>query len=254
LEVNHQLVLGRRLNWHVGGLFALEDAIDIVGRASVLVDDVRTVGDQAAASDGLASPIDRGQFVPGRQHDDQIAVNDPPRAPCHRQAAIRDTREGRYGALDLTGVAHVDRAYLHPDRQRHGLDGGKLADSGGAARVTAGAISFSNSSHFPLRPYSNAVNPVALPPGRARLSTNPAPTGSGTVTNTTGTTRVACSSGPSVLLPVAKITSGESVANSAAYLRVSLASPLDQRISTPTFRPSVQPSCCKPCSNAAMLV
>ena len=34
-----------------------------------------------------------------------------------------------------------------------------------AACVTRGAISLSNSSHFPLRPYSNAVNPVALPPG-----------------------------------------------------------------------------------------
>jgi hypothetical protein len=29
------------------------------------------------------------------------------------------------------------------------------------------------SSHFPLMPYSNAVNPVALPPGCARLATNP---------------------------------------------------------------------------------
>ena len=42
----------------------------------------------------------------------------------------------------------------------------------------AGAISFSSSSHFPLKPYSNPIKPVALPPGRARLSTKPAPTGS----------------------------------------------------------------------------
>ena len=38
-----------------------------------------------------------------------------------------------------------------------------------AARVTRGAISLSNSSHFALMPYSNRVKPVALPPGRARL-------------------------------------------------------------------------------------
>ncbi len=38
-----------------------------------------------------------------------------------------------------------------------------------AARVTRGAISLSSSSHFPLMPYSKIVNPVALPPGRARL-------------------------------------------------------------------------------------
>jgi hypothetical protein len=47
-----------------------------------------------------------------------------------------------------------------------------------AARVKLGAISLSSSSHFPLRLYSNARNPVMLPPGRARLATNPAPTGS----------------------------------------------------------------------------
>src|SRR5262249_23659632 len=49
------------------------------------------------------------------------------------------------------------------------------------ARRTLGAISFSSSSHFALKLYSNEVNPVALPPGRARLSTNPAPNRSGTI-------------------------------------------------------------------------
>ena len=53
-----------------------------------------------------------------------------------------------------------------------------------AARVTRGAISLSNSSHFALIPYSNVLEPVTLPPGRARLSTNPAPTGSGVCVNT----------------------------------------------------------------------
>src|SRR6185436_11863160 len=62
-----------------------------------------------------------------------------------------------------------------------------------AARVTPGAISLSSSSHFPLRPYSNMRKPVALPPGRARLATKPAPTGSMTTTNTIGKVRVACS-------------------------------------------------------------
>jgi len=35
----------------------------------------------------------------------------------------------------------------------------------------------SSSSHLPLNSYSNELNPVMLPPGRARLSTYPAPTG-----------------------------------------------------------------------------
>ena len=36
---------------------------------------------------------------------------------------------------------------------------------------------------------------MTLPPGRARLSTKPAPTGSGTITNTIGTVRVICCKG-----------------------------------------------------------
>ena len=54
-----------------------------------------------------------------------------------------------------------------------------------------------------LQPFSaHAVfehgKPVALPPGRARLSTKPAPTGSMTIANTIGTVRVACSNGAAV--------------------------------------------------------
>ena len=69
------------------------------------------------------------------------------------------------------------------------------------------------------------MKPVALPPGRARLSTKPAPTGSGTTANTIGTVRVACSNGPTVELPAARMTSGASATNSAACLRMSAALP-----------------------------
>src|SRR5271167_1380183 len=46
-EVDHQLVLGWRLHWQIGGLLALEDAIDVTGRAPVLVDRIRPVRDEA---------------------------------------------------------------------------------------------------------------------------------------------------------------------------------------------------------------
>ena len=51
LEVDHQFELGRRLHRQVGGFLAFEDAIDIACRASVLVDEIRPVGDQAASGD-----------------------------------------------------------------------------------------------------------------------------------------------------------------------------------------------------------
>src|SRR6516165_7612494 len=110
-----------------------------------------------------------------------------------------------------------------------------------ATRVTPGAISLSSSSHFALKPYSKLVNPVALPPGRARLSTKPAPTGSATAANTIGTLRVACSNGPMVEAPVARMTSGMVATNSTACLRISLAL-LAQRVSMRTFWPMVQPA------------
>ena len=90
------------------------------------------------------------------------------------------------------------------------------------------------------------MKPVALPPGRAKLSTKPAPTGSATTGNTIGTVRVACSNGPTVEAPWARMTSGASAANSAACLRMSAALAVAQRVSIRTLRPMVQPNCCQP--------
>src|SRR5262249_23822886 len=36
-------------------------------------------------------------------------------------------REGSDSALDLAGITHVDRAHLHPERRRDGLDRSELA-------------------------------------------------------------------------------------------------------------------------------
>jgi uncharacterized protein (DUF2237 family) len=64
------------------------------------------------------------------------------------------------------------------------------------------------------------IKPVALPPGRARLETNPCATGSMTLTNTIGTVWVTCCKAPITGLAEARITSGLSATNSAAYLRI----------------------------------
>src|SRR5262249_42978838 len=109
-----------------------------------------------------------------------------------------------------------------------------------ATRVRPGAISLSSSNHFPSMPYSVKLNPVALPPGRARLSTKPPPTGSPTFTNTIGTARVASSKGDKLGLPVARMTSGASAISSAAYLRTSSVL-VGQRVSMRTLWPSIQP-------------
>ena len=45
LEIDDQLVLGRRLHREGGRLLALEDAIDIAGCAAILIDEIRPIGD-----------------------------------------------------------------------------------------------------------------------------------------------------------------------------------------------------------------
>ncbi len=97
----------------------------------------------------------------------------------------------------------------------------------------------SSSSHFPLRPYSNALNPVVLPPGRARLATDPAPTGSMTFANTIGTLRVIRCNATTFALAEARMTSGPSPTNSSADRLRSASPPTSQRVSIRRLRPSV---------------
>ena len=121
-----------------------------------------------------------------------------------------------------------------------------------AARVTPGAISLSSSSHFPLdavfelretrwrcRPAAPGSRRSRRRPDRRRARTRSARCGSPAATAAT------------VAPPVARMTSGASATNSAAYLRMRSASPAAQRVSIRTLRPSVQPNSCSPCRNAA---
>src|SRR5207245_4572621 len=100
LEVDHELVPGRRLHGKIGGPLALEDAMDVAGGAPELVDEIGTVRDQAAAGDVETAGEDRGQLVPYRHLGDQLTMDDPQCASSHDQAAIRPCCECRHGALD----------------------------------------------------------------------------------------------------------------------------------------------------------
>ena len=98
-----------------------------------------------------------------------------------------------------------------------------------AARVTPGAISLSSSSHFA----AHAVFELGETGGvaaRPRQAVDKAGADRvGDLTNTIGTVRVACSNGPTVEAAMARMTSGASATNSAAYLRMRSASPAPQR-------------------------
>src|SRR5262249_60063467 len=96
-----------------------------------------------------------------------------------------------------------------------GVIGGPLRP---AAGFGLGAFSLRGPSHFAAIAYSNAVNPVVLPPGGAKLLTKPAPTGWGTATKMIGTERVAPCNALTPTAPSARMTSGMSATNSAACL------------------------------------
>src|SRR5262249_29416277 len=98
LEVNHQLVLSWRLNWHVSWVFALEDAVDIAGGTPERVDEIRSIGNQAAAGGINAGVIDRGQSMPCCERNNQLAMDDGGRAPGYDEATVRALREPRDGA------------------------------------------------------------------------------------------------------------------------------------------------------------
>ena len=67
--------------------------------------------------------------MPGREHDDQIAMTRCQSAPCHDQAAIWRAREVSDVAFDFASVAYIDRTQLQPKRRRSALDCAQLPGS-----------------------------------------------------------------------------------------------------------------------------
>src|SRR5262244_1037847 len=91
-QIDDQLVLGRRLNRQIAWLLALEDAIDIAGRAVEAIERVGPVADQPAVNGEITVGIDRRQPEAGCESDDQVARRCRA-APSHNQAAIAQARE-----------------------------------------------------------------------------------------------------------------------------------------------------------------
>src|SRR3954451_12654728 len=50
-EVDHEFVFGWRKHRHLGRVLALQDAVDVTGRAAVLVQQIKPMTGQAAGSD-----------------------------------------------------------------------------------------------------------------------------------------------------------------------------------------------------------
>src|SRR6516165_274558 len=150
LEVDHQLVLGRRLHRQVGRLLSLEDAIDVTGGAAKLIEEVRAIIHQATRRDEDAYWVDRGQPVLRCKPCDQIAMGHRRCATDNDQTDIRRTRECSYGALDIGYITSKPSdgaiAWIAANWPSPAATAGSRMT---AARLTLGAISLSSSSHFP---------------------------------------------------------------------------------------------------------
>src|SRR5262245_43078912 len=135
--------------------------------------------------------------MPGRELADGVAVSIGQCADCDDQAVARATRERRYGWLDLADIAHDEGGQFHSERGRHALDCGQLADPDRCEGIPensrpghAGCNLLEQLEPLDAQAVFEEANPVVLPPGRAKLATKPAPTGSNSPANTIGTTRV----------------------------------------------------------------
>jgi hypothetical protein len=72
-----------------------QDAIDIAGSLSVLLDHIGPVRGQTACGNEKSFELDGRSLVPSGKRDDQIAIGNRQSAPGHDQSAIRGAREDR---------------------------------------------------------------------------------------------------------------------------------------------------------------
>src|SRR5262249_29873335 len=98
-----------------------------------------------------------------------------------------------------------------------------------ATRLMFGAIPFANSSHLLAIDGSKFVKPVRLPPGRARLCTTPAVTGSLTCTKPGGAVGVVSLTTAATGVEWARITSERKSSSSLANWRARATPPPLQR-------------------------
>src|SRR5215468_9867871 len=104
-----------------------------------------------------------------------------------------------------------------------------------------GAIRFTNSSHLLAIEGSKFVNPVRLPPGRAKLWTTPAVTGSLTCTNTVGVVRVVSLTATATGVELVRITSDRKSSNSLANWRA--CTPAIDELDVAALRPAQGVKC-----------
>src|SRR5262245_7717596 len=118
------------LNWQIGWLFALKDTVHVNSRAPVLVNFIRSIGNQATIGDIESNGVDRWQLVFGRERNYQLPTTKRRRTGGYDQTARRLACEFSDRLLYPAGVTRINRRQLHPQRRCHRLDCSELGSSG----------------------------------------------------------------------------------------------------------------------------
>jgi hypothetical protein len=121
-----------------------------------------------------------------------------------------------------------------------------------ATELACGTISLRSSSRFPVISDEMNVEPVILPPGRARDSTSPAPTGSALAGITMGMVVVARRAACTATVGWATRTSTPRRTSSVANPGRRSYRPSADRHSSRTVRPSTRPTSLSPCRSASI--
>src|SRR5215471_386244 len=116
LEIEYRFELGRRLYRKVGGLGPAQDAVDIGCRLPKLFHAIAGVAHETTGHYEITERVDCRQAVPGRQRDNEVAMDSDRVIRQQNQAAVRYTREGLDGAFDV-GVDVLDGSEYGLDRE-----------------------------------------------------------------------------------------------------------------------------------------
>ena len=198
LEVEHEFELGGQNDRQIGRLVALENPPGIDATLAKGIRNVVAVTHQAAIHGKLAKRVDRGQRMARRQCDDLFALVGQQSAGADDECTGSLAHEGRKCRIDVTCCAGKQHDELQPEGPRSLLHRGHLCH--GIRNVLVhkerdngriGNDFVSSASCFGARSTPKKLAPVTFPPGRLRLGTMPALTGSPPLMKTMGMVVVA---------------------------------------------------------------
>src|SRR6516164_8492270 len=118
LEVDDQLVLGRRLHRQVGRLLALKDSADIEPGVAIHIKLIGAIADQLTGADSLTPRRHRGQLMAQGECGNLLARTPQDQIPTNMDRTGALLNRSRERPLVLFFGAHIDDDYLQTEARR----------------------------------------------------------------------------------------------------------------------------------------